>query len=119
MLARFLFLPAVLVVIWGQLQHGPLPPGPQFSDKLMHFTAYFGLAAMATVALDGTRKIYYAALVLIAMGGLMEIVQGMTGRDAELMDEVANACGVIAGVAAGLAWTTMTGARLAARYMRR
>ena len=44
----------------------------------------------------------WLAFALIAMGGALEIVQGMTGRDADIWDEVANTLGVLAGT--GLAW---------------
>jgi VanZ family protein len=39
--------------------------------------------------------------VLIAFGGLMEIVQGMVGRDMDIHDEYANTLGVLAGAALG------------------
>ena len=98
---RWLFVPALAVVIWGELR--PSTHGPDVVwDKLLHFTAYFGLASIATVALRERRRAIWAAFALAAFGGILEIVQGFVGRDAEWGDELANVIGVISGVAAGL-----------------
>jgi len=99
----FLFWPAILVVTWGELT--PSLPHLEIHvwDKLLHFIAYFGLTALAAVALRSQRLLLYGALGLIAFGGVLEIVQGLTGRDAELLDEAANALGTLSGAAAGSA----------------
>jgi VanZ family protein len=98
----WLLAPAVLVVIWGELK-----PAGQLEihvwDKALHFTAYFGLALMATIAVRANRKAIWFALALIAMGGALEIIQGMVGRDCDIWDEVANTLGVLAGLAIGWA----------------
>ncbi len=99
--ARWLFLPALAVVVWGELK--PSSPGPEGWDKVLHFTAYFGLAGIATVALGNRRLAMWAALALAVFGGILEIVQGFVGRDAEWSDEMANVVGVCFGLAAGLA----------------
>jgi len=98
--AAVLFWPAIAVVIWGELK--PSTQGPEGWDKVLHFTAYFGLAGIATLALGRTRAAVWAALALAAFGGILEIVQGFVGRDAEWGDELANIVGVCAGFAAGL-----------------
>jgi len=101
-LAVILFWPAVAVVMWGELTPSP----PHFEvyvwDKLLHFTAYFGLAGLAALSLKSRRTLFYAVLALIAFGGALEIIQGMTGRDAEWGDEFANTLGAISGAVAGL-----------------
>jgi VanZ family protein len=99
-LARWTFLPALAVVVWGELK--PSSPGPELVwDKLLHFTAYFGLAGIATAALGGRlRAVLWTALALAVFGGILEIVQGSVGRDAEWGDELANIVGVCAGTAA-------------------
>ncbi len=71
-------------------------------DKALHFTAYFGLALMTTIAVRADRRALWWALFLICMGGALEIVQGMTGRDCDIFDELANTVGVVTGL--GLAW---------------
>ena len=111
MLARYLFFPAMGVVVWGQLRHGTMPPGVEGSDKLLHFTAYFGLALLAAVALDGRRRALLFLVGLVLLGGTMEIVQGLTGRDAEWLDQIANTIGVICGAALGYLWARIMGAR--------
>jgi VanZ family protein len=97
---RWLFLPALAVVVWGELK--PSTQGPEGWDKVLHFTAYFGLAGIATVALGSRRAAMWSALALAVFGGILEIVQGFVGRDAEWGDEFANIVGVCAGLAAGL-----------------
>lgn len=95
------FWPAMVVVLWGELR----PPSESLEvhvwDKLLHFTAYFGLAGIATVALRANRWTFVALGALIALGGTLEIVQGVIGRDADIYDEFANTLGVLAGGAVG------------------
>lgn len=103
-LAVWLFWPAAFVVIWGELTPSP----PHFEtyvwDKLLHFTAYFGLAGLAALSLKSRRALLFAVLALIAFGGLLEILQGLTGRDGDLWDEVANTLGAVLGAFVGLAF---------------
>ncbi|HTT98291.1 MAG TPA: VanZ family protein [Rhizomicrobium sp.] len=101
-LAMWLFWPAVALVTWGELTPSPPHLEAHVWDKLLHFTAYFGLAGMAAWSLKSRWAVLYAVLGLIAFGGLLEIVQGMTGRDADIFDELANTLGAISGVVAGL-----------------
>jgi VanZ family protein len=98
--ARWVFLPALAVVVWGELK--PSAQGPEGWDKLLHFTAYFGLAGIATVALGRPRPAAWAAAGLASFGGILEVVQSFVGRDAEWLDEAANVLGVCAGLGAGL-----------------
>ncbi|MEI9996074.1 MAG: VanZ family protein [Rhizomicrobium sp.] len=104
-LDAWLIWPALLLVIYGELAHAPVLADVEVHvwDKALHFTAYFGLALMTTIAARAERRALWWALGLIALGGTLEIVQGMTGRDADIFDELANTLGVCGG--AGLAWT--------------
>jgi VanZ family protein len=101
----WLVLPMILVVIYGELAHSAIVAAVEgeFWDKLLHFMAYFGLALMTTVAARADRRALWWALGLIAMGGALEIIQGMTGRDADIFDELANTIGVVTGL--GLGWS--------------
>ena len=101
--AMWLFWPAVILVTWGELTPSPPHLETHVWDKLLHFTAYFGLAGMAAWSLKSRRALVLAVLGLIAFGGLLEIVQGMTGRDADVLDEVANSLGAVLGALTGLA----------------
>ena len=105
-LALYLFWPAILLVAWGELT--PQPPGLEgvVWDKALHFLAYFGLAGMATVALDARRPALWAVLSLAILGGVLEILQGFTGRDPSLYDEIANMLG--AGLGGCCGWLLMT-----------
>ncbi len=112
--AVMLFWPALGLVVWGELvRHG----GDPFHiwDKLLHFTAYFGLMGIAGVALGGRRRVLWAALGLIVLGGALEIIQGMVGRDMSLYDEFANTLGVLTGLAAAAGYLRLLGGRLVAR----
>jgi VanZ family protein len=101
--AATLFLPALAVVVWGELR--PSAQGPEGWDKLLHFTAYFGLTGIATVSLGRGKASLWAAFALALFGGILEIVQSVVGRDAEWGDEIANALGAGMGLAA--AWASL------------
>ena len=102
-LSLWLFWPAVALIAWGELTPNPPDLGPEFGwDKLEHFTAYFGLASMATMVLGPKPRII---LDIILLGGLLELLQSLTGRDAEIMDFAANSLGAVSGFAvAYLIW---------------
>jgi VanZ family protein len=98
-LSLWLFWPGVILIIWGEL----IPHPPDLSsvlgwDKAQHFTAYFGLASMATMVLGLRPRLAPAILGIILLGGALEIAQAYTGRDADLLDFLANTIGALAGV---------------------
>lgn len=108
--AFWLFWPALMVVVWGELDPHPSSLEVTVSDKLLHFVAYFGLAGIATTAL-GYRRALQIWISLALLGGVLEIVQGLTGRDAEWLDEAANAAGAGFGTLAGLLFLHLLGKR--------
>lgn len=79
------------------------PPGLKISDKLLHFIAYFALAAPMTIWL-GARRWLWALLICTAYGALLEYLQGASGlgRTASMLDGFANAAGAAFGC--GAAW---------------
>jgi VanZ family protein len=105
-LALYLFWPAILFVAWGELT--PQPPNLEAVvwDKALHFMAYFGMAGLATVALGARRPALWAVLSLAILGGVFEILQGFTGRDPSLYDEIANILGAGLGGCSG--WLLMS-----------
>jgi VanZ family protein len=112
---EILFYPALGLVIWGELT----PTEPHFldffgelSDKALHFIAYFGLAAMAAVGFKNRRPVLLASLGLIVLGGVLEVVQGFTGRDMSFYDELANTAGVIVGAISARAVIELLRSRL-------
>jgi VanZ family protein len=92
-----LFWPALAYVLWGQLQ----PDLPQIlegiNDKLLHFSAYFVLGAMAGGAVRRPGAVKWAVLGLIVVGAVIEFIQGYVGRETSVLDGVANGTGAIAG----------------------
>lgn len=103
-LSLWLFWPGVLLIVWGELAPNPdLDIGLGW-DKLQHFTAYFGLASMATMIL-GPKPRPFIILDIILLSGLLELLQSFTGRDAEMLDFAANSLGALCGFAvAQLVW---------------
>ena len=73
------------------------------SDKVLHFGGYFALAVWFG-GVTRTRRYPLVGVLLIALGGVLEILQGVmhNGRNAEWLDLLADALGVIAGL--GLAY---------------
>ena len=87
--------------VLGHEQLGGEPAVPQGGDKLEHFAAY-GVLAGAAVQLFATRRALLCAGVgLLGLGVAMEIVQGActTTRQMDALDALANALGVLAGMA--------------------
>jgi len=101
-------LSAVLVaaVVFGSLQPTLAMPVPGGLDKLEHALVYLALAWWFTGLYP--RGGYWKVVAgLLALGLAMELLQGwmQLGRQAELLDMVANAVGVAAGLALALAAT--------------
>jgi VanZ family protein len=103
LIVAWLIVPALIVVIWGEVTRSQLAEEAESLvwDKVLHFTAYFGLSLMATIAVRGRRSALWYAFALIAMGGSLEIIQGLVGRDCDVWDEVANTFGVVTGLVVG------------------
>lgn len=74
----------------------PMPPGPPggYSDKLMHFAVFAGLAGWFGALTRGLGRLAVAAGLAI-FGGLIEILQGLTGyRDPSWWDLLADVIGI-------------------------
>ena len=100
-----MFWPALIVVVWGELTpHPPKLAGPWLWDKLDHFTAYFGLALLATLGWGLRRSLVWVILGLMALGGSLEIVQSLVGRDGEWGDFFANDLGTLVGLTVAAAY---------------
>jgi VanZ family protein len=89
---------AVLIVI-ASLTPARDMPVLGISDKLEHAVAYLVLSFWFA-SLMPRRDYVYLSLALIAFGGGLEIAQGVMGwgREADLMDLVADGAGILAGV---------------------
>jgi VanZ family protein len=100
-----MFWPALILVVWGELTpHPPKLAGPWLWDKLDHFTAYFGLALLATLGWGLRRSLIWVFLGLVALGGGLELLQTLMGRDGEWGDFFANDLGALLGLTAAAAY---------------
>jgi VanZ family protein len=99
-IGRWCFWPAVAVVAWGELTpHPPHLADEIFGwDKAEHFTGYFGIALLATLAWGLKRSLIWVYLGIALLGGALEILQFYTGRDGDWHDELANCLGAAAGM---------------------
>jgi VanZ family protein len=64
-------------------------------DKAAHFAAFYGLTLLMFAAFPNRRRLDLVTLAVLAGSGV-EILQGQTGRDAELGDVLADAAGAFA-----------------------
>lgn len=89
----------VLIVIFGCLVPSGSVPQLGMNDKLEHMIAYFGLA-LCYGGLMEPRRYPYLAVGLLALGGSIEIAQGLMGwgRDADWRDFYADALGAALGL---------------------
>lgn len=80
----------------------PMPavaPPVQHFDKLEHLLGYALLAGYAAMLFATPRALAFAALVLLTLGGLIEVLQSLTAwRSADAGDVGANAVGVALGL---------------------
>lgn len=96
-----------------------LPPGPEGmpsgTDKIGHFLAYGTLAVWFGGVLE-RRRFGWLAVALVALGGALEFAQGFVGgREPDTADALANALGVVLGLAACLGGLDQWCARIEAR----
>jgi len=95
---RILLVIALAIVVWASLSQINLP-GPQNSDKVAHFIAYFGLAFLGLVGFRTPRnEILFIGFCLL-LGGSMEYAQSFVpGRVMSWADMIANSLGILGAV---------------------
>lgn len=102
--ARLCLAFGIALAIWLSLMPGEDLPGGEAWDKLLHFAAYAVLATAGAIGFQGRRAALAVAVGLLLLGALLEIVQAsIPGRQASVLDGLANAGGIAAGLAA--VWT--------------
>ena len=76
------------------------PPGPEGSDKLVHFVAFAALAfPLARTGRVGLLPVFFGASVF---GGAIELIQPSFNRSADVNDWIADVVGVALGIGCGL-----------------
>lgn len=93
---------AIVVVVVASLVSPPeLPSTPAGSDKLGHFLAYAAVMAAAVQLFARRLHRWRVAGALVAMGMLLELLQGglTATRMQDPWDALANTLGVLAGMA--------------------
>lgn len=92
------------VIVLSLVNLSGLPPVPEGGDKVEHFIAYALLSASAMQLFATRRGCIAAALMLVALGIVVEFAQGSltVTRMADAQDALANALGVLAGFATRL-----------------
>jgi VanZ family protein len=97
-----LWLAALAILVAGSLNPITRPPSAYSFDKLAHLLAYGALAAVPALLLRQGRHVLAAAFLLLAVGGGVEVLQSLVpGRMGSVADALANAAGVVLGLAAG------------------
>ena len=82
---------AVSVLVFGPFGGAEAKFG--LTDKEAHALAFFGLTSFSILAAPRLRKLDIA-LFLVGVGGLIEIIQSLVGRDGELLDWLADSVGI-------------------------
>jgi len=118
---RIIGILMVGIVWWGCLTPSPPDiPQPFFDfDKLEHGFAYLVLAAWFAAICKSRRQRIVLVVLLIVMGGMIEILQHYTGRDAEWFDWFADIAGALLGLTWPATWLRMTYQYLFDRYGQR
>lgn len=87
----------VLALTVGVLVFGPFSGAEtkfDLTDKEAHALAFYALTALSLMALPRIRK-WDVALACFALGGLIEVIQPMVGRDGDILDWLADSAGVL------------------------
>ena len=101
---QLIFIILLLGMIYLSLFHSFQSTGSVISSKALdkHFVAYFTLSLVLSliVILRGYRRLVLigAAVALVLLSLIIEMVQPYFGRTASLADFLANATGIIVGV---------------------
>ena len=90
------FVAACIVAFAVATWPDPLKIEGEGGDKYLHFATFYFLELLALVT--ARRRRWIPAIGLVVMGGLIEVVQGMVGRDRSVWDLLADTLGVAAAV---------------------
>jgi len=97
-------LAAGIVALLSLIPRLPKPPVPwDFWDKIEHLTAYLilgflGMLFFRALLMGRIGRTAATVLITVGFGGLLELLQPLTGRTADWRDFLMNAAGVTLGV---------------------
>jgi VanZ family protein len=92
------WLLVVLVVFFSLTPKAPLVLDAPGSDKVHHFLAYLVMMLWFSQLHREPRRQFWIGVGLVALGAGLELVQGLlVYRSADVLDGLANGCGVFAG----------------------
>lgn len=98
--ARVGFWCGVGIITVVSVLPGETVPQVGLWDKLQHAISYAAIAALGGAGFGAARARLFIALGLITLGAVLEVAQiYVPGRSGEFGDGVANAIGVVAGLA--------------------
>ena len=99
----FATLTAIMVLLLGPATPIELDPSYPTGDKIAHFLA-FGILLWTFGILVPKQTRIALAMSAVLVGGLVEVIQGLTGRDAEWLDLAADAAGVATALGVWAIW---------------
>ena len=94
-----------LAVLVSLMPVSQLPQPPVVNDKMEHLAAYM-LLSLWFAGIYPRSRYWIIAIGLCVMGVLIEVAQGAMryGRQADILDVLANSAGVILGLGLALLW---------------
>ena len=96
---RILLVMALAIVIWASLSQTATIPGPQHSDKIAHFIAYFGVAFLGLIGFRTYRNEVLFIIFCFILGASMEYAQSfLPKRVMSWGDMIANSLGIVGAV---------------------
>ena len=95
----------VFAIVVSLIPASQLPQPPNVSDKTEHFVAYL-LLSLWFAGIYPRARYWIIAIGLCVMGVLIEFAQGAMhfGRQADILDVLANSTGVVVGLGLSLMW---------------
>lgn len=104
---------ATALLLWGTLspQAPAMAGGLAMADKLWHAVAFWGWAGL--VSYGWARSAAVIMVAALGLGGLIEYVQPLAGREAELADLGADLAGAACGIMTGRGLVAMARRRAA------
>ncbi len=97
-----LLICALIILIFSLFISAPKIADINSLDKFEHIAAYIALSLLFVLSFKNRNKVIIISIIICTMyGGLMEVLQGITGRNPGFIDLLADLIGSIIGSMAG------------------